>query len=259
MENVADDLADLTKYVWCLWQLFGFSQEDMLKAVGKKTDLLWQVIGHEFRQPEEGQAVILVDLDNTVARYAEGLDEWMLEYAALTPVKLDTYDMAARYDIPRPTYEGLKAEWEAGGGYAKLKPYDRWVAAIKDLRRSENAFLVVCTARPVAETKRVWYDCYAWAEQHLENVDRMLFLDKGRVDIAKEYRDRGHPVLVFEDNPSYLPTLALMEMPTLVHRQPYNERADNDRVRSWGHLGFTADEPVGLVTAGRRMLREQRS
>lgn len=255
MDNVKDDLADLTKYVMCLWQLFDLNADDMLAAVEKKTDALWTAVGTEFRKPEPGQAVIMVDLDNTIAQYTAGLDEWMLIQKRIPTVKYDTYDMAERYNLSRAAYNLLKDEWETGGGYLRLAPYARWIEAIKDIVRSENAFLVVATARPVAESKRVWYDCYAWATENLGSIDRMLFAERSRITILEEYKDKGHPVLVFEDSPAYLPRLAMTETPTLVHQQPYNEGIVEYRS---SHMGSSGEHPVGLVTAGRRMIRDQR-
>lgn len=255
MDNVKDDLADLTKYVICLWQLFDLSADEMLAAVEKKTDALWTAVGTEFRKPEPGQAVIMVDLDNTIAQYTAGLDEWMLMEKRIPVAKYDTYDMAERYNLSRTAYNLLKDEWETGGGYLRLAPYARWIGVIREIRSWEEAFLVVATARPVAESKRVWYDCYAWATQNLGPIDRMLFAERSRVMVIKGYKEGGHPVLVFEDNPAYLPRLAMDAIPTLVHQHPYNEGL-------FGYPGeamyLCRDDQAGMVTTGRRMIREQR-
>ena len=228
--QLADHLADIGKYQMCLWQLFGFSPEEAVKAMQKKTDALWHVLGAEFSEPRPRQPVLLVDLDNTVARYVEGLSLWMAGNGIITkrdPTAWGQYEMAPLYGLDWVTYQKVKLEWEQGtnnrrgepGGYATLEPYDTWVEAVTYARKL-GAYLVLCTARPTEGAKQVWYDCWSWGVQHFGKVDRLAFCGQDRVRIAQDYQVRVHPVVWLDDQ-----NIELMrdyEIPSVVHIQPYN-------------------------------------
>lgn len=249
-----DDLADLTKYVLCLWQLFRYDASSMIHASQAKTDVLWHVIGGEFGEPEPGQPILVIDLDNTVARYTEGLDEWMDRVHGFLVANPATYDMAERYGADREFYSLWKTQWENGedgGGYLSLKPYERWILVVNDVIRRERPFVVVSTARPAAEAKRVWYDCWQWAAKHLTRIDRMLFLGLERAEWARKMRDAGHPVVALEDSPANLEEYTAEEVLTICHSQPYNlgQRAN---------AKWFPDDPILLVTTICGMYSEQR-
>src|SRR5262245_53936728 len=72
-DNMREELADLTKYVFSLWQLWGFSLMDMLRAVEEKGETLshrWEI---EHSSPRPGQIVAIVDLDGTLADWHDGM------------------------------------------------------------------------------------------------------------------------------------------------------------------------------------------
>ena len=266
---LADDLADLEKYVMCLWQLFGFDLDNRLTAIDKKTKALWQVIETEFSAPEPGQPVLVCDLDNTLAKYTVGFAEWMGRqgYLSSSPVEeFSSYQLHRLFDLDFPTYQSLKIYWERGangGGYDTLQPYSSWVEAVRKARE-QGCYLVLVTARPHLDTKQVWYDCWTWAKKHLGRVDRLLFCESGRIKIVLDYLKAGHPTVWLEDSPEYLSWLRdygdRLPLSIIVHAQPYNSFRNlahslgilGDRMLYRKHTGLVFEDIGDLINDQRK-------
>jgi NTP pyrophosphatase (non-canonical NTP hydrolase) len=252
MTAMADHLADLTKYVWCLAQLVGMGPEDLIRAVSEKTDALWQVLGSEFSEPGPGQPVLVCDLDNTLARYTESVLAWFAskQYKVdETWFLKDTYRVREHIRVGSVEYYNLKLAWENEGGYASLPPYPDWTGAIKAMREVQGVYVVLATARPSRLSKRVWYDCWQWAKTYLGDVDRMLFCQEQRAAYVLEYMDAGHPVVWLEDSPEYADDIAEHEIPAVYHAHAYNLNVPCIRV---GH------NVLGLIDIIQEKIRAQR-
>lgn len=249
---LADHLADIGKYTMCLWQLFGFTPDTMVEAMQKKTDALWHVLGSEFSEPRPGQPVLLVDLDNTVARYIEGFSTWMAgtgHPARHRSNEWSNYELAPLFNLDWSHYQSLKLLWEQGtrngrgepGGYATLDPYDAWTDAVKHVARS-GAYVILCTARPQEGAKQVWYDCWSWAVAHFGRVDRLAFCGPSRVEIATRYRDAGHPVVWLDDQHIHL--MIEYKIPSIIHTQPYNRKEAIEASDNNDHIAVLGDDAL---------------
>lgn len=213
-DNMADELADITKYVLSLWLEFGFSLEEVLQRTVAKGNLLQYRLAREFFPPMN-QKVILTDLDGTVADFRAGFSAWMKVQDSVHSLSMDLDN-----NIPFGLYEELKNQFEREGGYGALPEYPDAVALLKN-EKSKGAFLFVSTARPSEQFKRVPNDTMGWLEQRGIVPDSILFGRDERVIALLGLRGTNQVVLL-EDDATLAMRAANSGIFVYLRDQPYN-------------------------------------
>jgi len=220
--SIALELADITKYLLCLWQAFGFQYDEMLRWIEQKSDIVEFRAIQRFRYPPENQNVLFVDLDGTIADWREGFLEWipLLQPDPLTSLSLDI-DMG----LPYSEYKQLKDDFEWQGGYANLPPFQDAIELLQTWQNSSvQPYVVVCTARPV-DIARVYYDTFSWLDTYRLTVHEIHMVGDERVQLAMEMKDRGNTVIMLEDNPHLAMRAAANNLHVVMRAFPYNESA----------------------------------
>jgi hypothetical protein len=226
--NIALELADLTKYVICLWQICGFDIADMLSYTVDKSLMLHILQMQSQRAPKPGQVVVLADLDGTVADWRASFLQWLKQQEAPIPrqmaqeaYKLNLLVLDVDLKMRFSQYTQFKEKFEETGGYANLIPYHDALIAIKQLRKQENAYLIVYTARPVSKYKYIWMDTWNWLDQEGIMPEELHIGQEERIRAAEKLLSTN-PILAFEDNPEIALRLANAGIHVYVRSQPYN-------------------------------------
>lgn len=221
-DNIAEELADLTKYVMSLWIVWGFSPRDMLLAVRAKSGQLqrrWQL---EHSSPAPGQPVLVVDLDGTTADWFSGISHYLRppdERADRPDAPSQSPDV--RLGVGWGEYQARKEEFESGGGYLQLRPYPDSVRFIKK-RHAEGWYIVVCTARPHPKYRRIWNDTAEWLEAHGVSCHELHIGFERRLTLATRCASAGHPVALMEDDPEIIIRASNSGLVTWVRSHAYN-------------------------------------
>jgi hypothetical protein len=225
--NMGFELADLTKYVFSLWEVWGFSVEEMCEYVSKKSRMLEIQRKQEFTPIPVDCPVLICDLDGTLADYRKSFVRWMASNAG---IDVDDPSISLSMDIDMsmdyPLYIKLKERFESTGGYSFLLPYDDGVRTVSRLRSMYNVFLIVNTARPVKKFKRIWWDTWTWLTNQHISADKILFGAESRIILADAMSKQrpGFKVFMFEDDPELIMRSANSGIHVFVRRQPYNEK-----------------------------------
>jgi hypothetical protein len=218
--NVALELSDVTKYIFTLWDWFGFTEEDMLQYVDLKTDMVERRFRMERSKPEPGQLVIVTDLDGSIANFVAGLAHYLgIDIKDMPDAKFQTASMDIHLDMDYIKYNQQKKEFEAGGGYANLPPYEDGVQFIQDAIHDHDAYLAVVTARP-RSIKGVWYDTVEWLDKHQLSPNKLIFGESERVLYLAETL-RTNPVILIDDDPIMI-SRAKNLCPVIVRPHSYN-------------------------------------
>lgn len=197
--NLARELADLTKFVLSLWQVWGFSPEQMLNYVREKNEVLNFQWYQDQDRPMPHTATILFDLDGTVANYREGLVEYLRKHAGVEgDHRTVFYQMDLATGMDYNDYHEHKDRFEEQGGYRELPPIKDAVQALKLMGDRVN--LCAVTARP-KYLSRSWADTFYWLKHHVRQPDRLWLAGGERLRIAKDLRDQGYNVVCWEDAP----------------------------------------------------------
>jgi hypothetical protein len=218
--NVPEELADITKFVFSMWILMGSSPEDMLRAVYTKGILLDTIFSQEFNFSPKSKVVVF-DLDNVLADTQTALAEYMGVEKALQNIHLD---IAANLSFDE--YRDLKNQFEKLGGYRHLAPiYD--TVELFDFLRASDCSIVVWTARPVAVFKRIRQDTIDWFFQQGAQPDAIFYGREQRIPYLADLRNKGHKVVLVEDDPGLILRAKMMKIPTIVPYRLYNTEYAN--------------------------------
>src|SRR3989304_1892787 len=141
--NLARELADIVKFSWCLWELYGYTSNDMLDFVEQKTEELEQQYQQDFITTElHSNLIIITDIDGTLADWRKALRKWFVNNNNEDVLTDVAKNMAIEIDlqIPYARYIWLKEEFDANGGYLQIEPYSEIQSCLKTLvdRNVEN-------------------------------------------------------------------------------------------------------------------------
>lgn len=226
--NVPQELADITKYVFSMWQLMGFSAEQMLEEVDLKSRFLQQMFSQDFCYTLQKKAVIF-DLDDVLADLQGGLQAYLQDrFSEHEKRKLEEtsihLDVANGWNFDE--YREAKNEFEICGGYRNLEPLYAIGWLFSSLRRMDIS-IIVWTARPVKTFRRIALDTFMWFEELGVQPDILRFGREERISYACELARQGIQIALVEDNAELARRAWQSAIPTIVPRRSYNAGAAN--------------------------------
>jgi NTP pyrophosphatase (non-canonical NTP hydrolase) len=224
--NLAYELADLTKYVLSLWQVWGFTEEEMLDYCIQKSEILEELYQQEFRTIPTGN-ILITDIDGTLGDWRKTFINWAekLGVTPLTEDKLNSLSLDTDLSFRYAEYNRLKENFERTGGYLFVEPYEDSARVIRKLRES-GVYVIAYTSRPVGHFHRIWHDTWSWLHKFCP-VDELRIGHEQRLLLADELSENGR-VAMFEDDPGIILRASLSGIKTFVRKQPYNEYSENN-------------------------------
>lgn len=225
-DNVARELADITKYIISMWEYLEYAPEDMLNFVAEKNEMLDQLYLQEITKFPTRRNVLIFDLDGTVADWRTTFSYWLQRNSPeLRHNIIDISPHSIHFDqdngLAYSEYCDAKDRFESSGMYANIMPYMDAVEAVRDARFSFDAYLVCTTARPVKKYKRIWLDTWNWLKIQDIQPDVLLFESDTRILIADGLQKDNKTVL-WDDDPELIVRAGNSGIKVVARRQPYN-------------------------------------
>jgi len=216
--NVVEEAADVLKYTIAIAQLHGVSAEDMFQAFMRKSAVVEDRAAGEQLELTEDTKVILVDLDNCIAD--------------ITPLEetLGKIEQTAER-------EQAKADLRRTGAFRTLPVVDGAVAGMRHLRQLGYK-LVIITARPYRQYKRLYADTMEWLKKHKIEYDLILF-KRDKAEAISDYIMPAQARFFIEDRTKHALEIIDMNVPVLLLDAPYNQGVEHPlitRVENWGAL-----------------------
>lgn len=239
--NLGRELADMTKYIWCLWELHGFSEGDMYDFIHDKTEELEAQHSQDFVYQIPPKAdVVITDIDGTIGDWRNAFRKWTME--EFNFVQLDDPSTVMSIDVDLklefPTYYEMKEKFEAEGGYRLLQPYPG-IEGLFNKLKNEGTQVVVYTARPADRYSRIWSDTWHWLKDHkLYFTDLRIGSDE-RISQACRLQKAGHAVVMLEDDPSLALRAASSNIIVLLRSHPYNEGVEHKNIQRVSEFTFS--------------------
>jgi hypothetical protein len=232
--NLGRELADLTKYVFSMWEWAGFTPEQMLEIVNEKSnELEIQYLQDFLIQIKDGIPVVITDLDGTVGDWRSAFRSWLSRNSNFSLPEDVSKNLAFEIDakMPYPQYTKLKEQFEASGGYSSLPFYSDAVSALLDLDKA-GCVIMAYTARPARYHTRIWSDTWNWIKKIGlgEAIDELRIGAEDRINRAYELLETGHKVVLFEDDPSIALRAAFAGIQVFLRNQPYNAGISHDKI-----------------------------
>lgn len=223
--NVAIEVVDGIKCLLTLAQLFGVGREELVHAFHEKTNVLRDRAEADRLQLERETRVVCVDLDDCVC----DLSEW--------PKLLDQLQGG----VPRQHHkllEEYKDDFHSSGRFRELPVIEGAQEALVAIKRA-GFTIVIVTARPVWQFKRIYADTLHWLDKH--NIPRdLLLFNKDKVEAIHRDLRPAWPVAFIEDHPRNALALASANVPVLLYEQEYNANVPEgehiQRVRDWNDI-----------------------
>lgn len=225
--NVVDAAADLLKYVLAMCQLHGIGADELREGIVRKTDEVSCRAEGERLELERHTPLIVTDLDGCVA----DLSEFSSQLSTISDGReLDDRIIGA--------LEDLKSRFYRSGGFATVPTIP---GAPEGLRKIKAAGfkIVVVTARPHWQFKRIYADTREWFARHDIPHDKLLF-NKDKADAIIEHVFPARPAWFIEDRSKHAIELAAIGIRVLLIDTPNNQDIKTHplirRVKGWDEI-----------------------
>lgn len=230
--NLGNDLADLTKYILSLWELWEYSADDVLQFVQTKSEILEELYRQEFDEIPTDRLVVITDLDGTLGDWRKTFIQWAYTMHGITPnedgsttLQIDS-DLAMRYD----EYYKLKEDFESTGQYKNILLYSDAREFLRWLKEEFNAYIIAHTARPWQQYYRIWGDTWNWICENGLPVDQLRIGSESRILLASSIG--GENVLMLEDDPGLMLRAAHSEIRVIAREHPYNNGVTHEYIQT---------------------------
>lgn len=220
--NMDEELTDITKYIFSLWQLLGFDPHQMLNKIEEKSLFLDKMFQQDF-DPSLGDRIVIFDVDGVLADLDGSLVPFMKEKLGDKPLlESDIHvDIAHGWDFER--YREAKNLFEATGGYRTLEPLYHLYNLFMYLYGADFN-IVTFTARPVNVFRKIKHDTVQWFLKYGVLPDVIKFGRDERISYAVQLQKLGKTVVLVDDNDTTLTRAATAGIPTIkAERQSMTE------------------------------------
>jgi uncharacterized HAD superfamily protein len=219
--NLLEECVDVLKFSLSLFTTWGFSADEIADEFERKSAVVEQRYRQELRLPEDG-LIVGVDIDGVLADYPRAFVDWAADYMGLLPIdeEPDTLDMGEWLGVDGETLIMLKHEWRESG----LKRYMPVCTGATELlvRLVRKHKVVLLSARPYKEHKRIFADTMEWLDTNGLLHDAVLFDENKNERLLREY---GADRIAFfiEDNREQANRMASCGVSVYLLDRPYNQ------------------------------------
>lgn len=223
--NVASEAADVFKSLMAMCITLGLSSADLFQAVIDKTTVV-RAKAVSARTRIRESTVLAVDLDGVLADDSA----WHAEAKALVAGLAPGSDKHQRE-------EAWKEDWYKRGRFRELPP----MPGAADVLRTVRGWgwrVVIATARPQWQYKRIYSDTLEWLQTHGMEHDLILF-GKDKVELIHHHLAPAWPVAFVEDYERNARALSHAGIHVLLFDRPHNRQLNLprvDRVYVWPEI-----------------------
>lgn len=225
--NTLEELVDCLKYWMSLCQLHGFTVEEIEEEYYRKSSVVEQRLKQEILETikKGDDKVVGVDIDGVLADYPRSFVDFINKELG-TDYTMDTVDS---YDI----YECLGISTELGvklkdryrqTGQKRFIPVCEGAKEMLTWLREQGYKIMLLTARPYQEYKRIFADTLEWLDKNELPYDSIIFDEKKEERLIKEFgKDRIE--FFIDDVASNANNISRLGVPCYLVTRPYNKGA----------------------------------
>ena len=206
---VAEEVADVLKTVVALAQTHELSLGEVTDAFVRKTVAVRERSLQERVRLEKATPLLCFDLDDVIC----DLKPWRDELCG------------ADFDAPPAdklvVVERLKEQFYKRGRFREMEPIHGAREAMERFA-SQGYQLVIITARPQWQYKRLYGDTVIWLREHGIPFHRVLF-NKDKVEALYEHIAPAWPRWFVEDHERNAKALSAVGVDVLLYDQPHNQ------------------------------------
>ncbi|MBZ4649283.1 hypothetical protein [Thermosipho sp. (in: thermotogales)] len=185
LSNILEEITDIQKFTLGLYQLWGFTYEDYLKAFDMKTAVVEQRYKqeHELDLLSKNKLICGIDLDGVIFDYPRCFLDWAIKNFSL-PLPYYKNLKQLKSSVGLETYEKIKDAYRQSGYKAQLpikKNVDEFIKFLK-----LNGYQVIgLTSRPYEKYSRIYSDTLKCLKSHNIELDAIFWSKEKCLKIIK--------------------------------------------------------------------------
>lgn len=230
--NAAEEIADIIKLTVSVAQLYGIAPEQLVDAVERKTNVISARAEGQRTTLQSDTKLLCVDMDHVICDLTPFEKEQNL-IKGNAPMNAHTMRMM----------EAWKTNWFKTGRFLELSPVEGASEALKVIR-SWGWKIVVITARPQWQHKRIYADTLEWLQRYEMEHDLILF-NKDKVEAIYEYITPAWPIAFVEDHERNARQLSAAGVRVLLFDVEHNRSMEHidsvQRVAGWTEVLYTLE------------------
>ena len=210
LDNVGEEIADILKLTFTVAQLHGMTMEQVVEAFVRKTLVVTSRAEGERLQLQTNTRIICTDLDDVVC----DLSPWHSELDRLrgnAPANARTLQMM----------EAWRDDWYQSGKFKDMEAVPGAAETLGEL--SQSGFkIIIITARPQWQYKRIHADTLEWLDLHGVPHDLILF-GKDKLELLYAHVAPAWPTAFIEDHERNVRHLSAAGVRVLLFDTPRNQ------------------------------------
>ena len=247
-QKILYESVDVLRYAFAVLNLWDFQGKDLEDAFMSRDAQLWDKKNRPLSR-WSGQPVVIVDVDDVIARFREGFFDWLNK----------KFDLNVSTEIPEYYYSGpvgrLTGEeafslFIEADGFRNLRENTSIIKSLNTLQ-AKGYWIQLLTARP-ADNLKCMYDTYVWLNSvgvPYDNVD--FSFEKYRWLSDKEFYKKGKVVCAIDDSPKHASEYVSQGVQTLVPKRSYNKEVwDKHNILTFDWEKEGIDDIVTSITPG---------
>lgn len=222
--NTLEELVDCFKYWMCLCQLHGFTPEDIEEEYYRKSNVVVQRHKQEIMDTIKAgkDRVVGVDIDGVLADYPRSFVDFINQELGTnyTMDMIDSYDIYGCLGIPTEVGMKLKDKYRQTG-QKRFIPVCEGAKEMLTWLREQGYKIMLLTARPYKQYKRIFADTMEWLENNNLPYDSIIFDEKKEERLIREFgKDRIE--FFIDDVVDNANTISRLGVPCYLITRPYN-------------------------------------
>lgn len=220
-QNILFETMDVYRYCLAVLNLWGFDEKEALSAFASR-DAHLSVRTEKNWSNWKGQPVVVVDVDDVIARFRQDFYAWLNE----TYPEANADPKSSEYFLSKPvggmSGDSLLQAFIDSGGLKSLSVCENVVKGLERLRK-KGYWVHILTARPATELKCL-NETYEWLENKVSHFDSVDLSSEKYIAVASlEAYKQGKIVCAIDDSPKHASEYVMHGIPCLVPIRSYNE------------------------------------
>jgi len=226
MQNILFETMDVYRYCLSILNLWGYDENDAVSAFESR-DANLRVRTEKNLSKWSGQKVVVVDVDDVIARFRQNFYDWVNEEYPGNNVDHASNEYFLSKPIGGKSGDQLLIEFIDAGNLKRIDVCNNIVKGLKTLR-AKGYWIHILTARPASELKCV-NETYEWLDMYVKEFDSVQLSSEKYIAVSslKAYK-QGQVVCAIDDSPKHAAEYVMHGIPCLVPKRNYNTGVMNN-------------------------------
>jgi len=220
MQNILFETMDVYRYCLSILNLWGYDENDATSAFESR-DANLRVRTEKNLSKWNGQKVVVVDVDDVIARFRQNFYDWVNETYPGCNVDHRSNEYFLSKPIEGKSGDQLLIEFIDSGCLRKIDVCDNVIKSLRTLRQ-KGYWVHILTARPETELKCM-HETYEWLDKYVKEFDSVQLSSEKYIAVASlEAYKQGKVVCAIDDSPKHASEYVMHGVPCLVPKRNYN-------------------------------------